>query len=87
MLRSALSSFLGGDYLTYDEGRYRYVELLTPALTPLHLTADGVIEYVQRMPTVNIVIMVALELDSDITFCLCPVQIRVVHKVVEYRTI
>ncbi|HIF9456473.1 TPA: hypothetical protein ACX6SN_001077 [Photobacterium damselae] len=32
MLRSTLSSTLGIDYLTYDEGRYRYVELLTPSL-------------------------------------------------------
>ncbi|EGQ7678643.1 hypothetical protein I6X99_004566 [Vibrio parahaemolyticus] len=85
ILRSSLSSSLGVEYLTYDEGRYRYVELFTPALTPLHLTADGVIEYVQRMPTVNIVIVVALELDSGITFCVCPVQIRVAHKIVEYR--
>ncbi|MDG2642528.1 hypothetical protein P7M58_23625 [Vibrio parahaemolyticus] len=85
MLRSTLSSFLGVDYLTYDEGRYRYVELLTPALTPFHLTADGVIEYIQRIPTVNIVIEVALELDSDMTFCVCPIQIRLAHKKIEYR--
>ncbi|HBC3459967.1 TPA: hypothetical protein N2696_004535 [Vibrio parahaemolyticus] len=85
MLRSTLSSFLGVDYLTYDEGRYRYVELLTPALTPFHLTADGVIEYIQRIPTVNIVIVVALELDSGMTLCLCPIQIRLAHKKIEYR--
>ncbi|MDE0552403.1 hypothetical protein OU793_24005 [Vibrio sp. VP6] len=85
MLRSTLSSFLGVDYLTYNEGHYRYVELLTPALTPFHLTADGVIEYIQRIPTVNIVIVVALELDSGMTLCLCPIQIRLAHKKIEYR--
>ncbi|WP_031410775.1 hypothetical protein [Vibrio parahaemolyticus] len=85
MLRSTLSSSLGVDYLTYDEGRYRYVELLTPALTPFHLTADGVIEYIQRIPTVNIVIVVALELDSGMTPCVCPIQVRLAHKKIEYR--
>lgn len=84
-LRSALSAFFGVEYLSYNDGRYRYVELFTSKFTPFHISSNEAIEYIQEIPTVSINIVVALELDNGLSPCICPIQVRLTHKRIEYR--
>ncbi|EHK4784345.1 hypothetical protein I9G03_002550 [Vibrio parahaemolyticus] len=84
-LRVSLASHLGIEYLHYNEGQYRYVDLFTPANDPFHLSASNVIEFVERTPVVNVHVVIALEHDVRIVPCICPIQVRLIHNTVEYR--